>query len=56
MNPTNGKGSTRRKGADDKKFKDNYDKIFGNKKACPECGMVEPVHKMGCSTGNKYTL
>ena len=26
-----GKGSGRRKGADDKKFQDNWDKIFGDK-------------------------
>jgi hypothetical protein len=26
-----GKGSGRRKGADDKKFADNWDTIFGNK-------------------------
>lgn len=26
-----GKGSARRKGADDKKFADNWDKIFGKK-------------------------
>ena len=35
MNPQNGKGSAPRKGADDKKFKDNYDSIFGKK--CPVC-------------------
>ena len=27
-----GKGSGRRKGADDKKYRDNWDKIFGKKK------------------------
>ena len=44
-----GKGSSRRKGADDKKFAQNYDKIFGKKEepemvveiwgkpACPFC-------------------
>ena len=31
MNPQNGKGSAPRKGANDRKFKDNYDKIFGKK-------------------------
>ena len=31
MNPQNGKGSGRRKKADDKKFKENWNKIFGNK-------------------------
>lgn len=31
MNPQNGKGSSPRKGAQDDKFKDNYDRIFGKK-------------------------
>lgn len=31
MNPQNGKGSAPRKGAQDDKFKDNYDRIFGKK-------------------------
>lgn len=32
---------------DPKKYKENYDKIFG--KPCPECGMVKGQHKMDCS-------
>ena len=31
MNPQNGKGSSPRKGAQDDKFKDNWDRIFGKK-------------------------
>ena len=31
MNPSNGKGSAPRKGRDDKKYSDNWDKIFGVK-------------------------
>lgn len=32
-----GKGSARRKGANDKAYADNYDRIF-NKVKCPACG------------------
>lgn len=45
MNPQNGKGSAPRKGANDKKFKDNYDAIFGK---CKMCGM-KPC-KISCPT------
>ena len=38
MNPQNGKGSARRKGANDKAYADNYDRIFGKKLDCPQCG------------------
>ena len=37
MNPQNGKGSARRKGANDNAYADNYDRIFGNKVSCPQC-------------------
>lgn len=43
---SNGKGSKRRLGADDKKYADNYNTIFG--KPCSECGM-KGTHKMDCS-------
>jgi len=42
----NGKGSRKRIGADDKKYADNYNTIFG--KPCSECGM-KGTHKMDCS-------
>ena len=32
---------------DDKKFKENYDRIFG--KPCSECGMTKGQHKMDCT-------
>ena len=32
MKPSNGKGSAPRKGADYKKYRENYDKIFKSKK------------------------
>jgi hypothetical protein len=32
---------------DQKKYKENYDKIFG--KPCPECGLMKGRHKMDCS-------
>lgn len=43
----NGKGSRKRIGADDKKYADNWDKIFG--KPCGECGIKGGQHKMSCS-------
>lgn len=30
MDPTNGKGSAPRKGADDKKYQENWENIFGD--------------------------
>jgi hypothetical protein len=36
MNPSNGKGSAPRKGANNKKFASNWDRIFGNKKDTKE--------------------
>lgn len=44
---SNGKGSKRRLGADDKKYADNYSNIFG--KPCVECGMEKGQHKLDCS-------
>ena len=35
-----GKGSARRKGANDQAYKDNFDRIF-NKVKCPECGSAD---------------
>lgn len=32
-----GKGSARRKGANDKAYADGYDAIFGKKVRCPKC-------------------
>lgn len=35
-----GKGSARRKGANDQAYADNYDRIFSKVK-CPECGSTD---------------
>lgn len=45
----NGKGSRKRLGADDKKYAENYAKIFGTW-PCEECGNKQiQGHKMSCS-------
>ena len=48
-----GKGSARRKGANDQAYKDNFDAIFGKKLDCPKCGSqdvhsiwIEPEHAL----------
>jgi len=41
-----GKGSGRRSGANDKAYKENWEKIFG--KPCPVCGL-KGEHKTDCT-------
>lgn len=43
MNSQNGKGSARRKGANDQAYADNYDAIFKKCEGCKEQGMY-PSH------------
>jgi hypothetical protein len=44
MNPTNGKGDAPRKGSDNQKYAENYERIFGRKNK-------QPVEKTRASKG-----